>query len=323
MSGYYKQDFVRVPSGASIFYEVRNRGEPAMVFCDGLGCDGFAWKYLQPQLARRHRTVRWHYRGHGQSGMPDDPKDIGIAQCCDDLDQVLDAAGVKKAILFGHSMGVQVALEYQRRHPERVAGLVLLCGSYGKPLDTFHDTTLLKRALPFIRRAVEAFPLFTAKFNRAVMSTEIAVELAITLELNRALLKKADFEPYFHHMSRMDPVVFLRTLQSLSEHTTLDHLPHIDVPTLVVGGEQDHFTPAHLSRQMAELIPGATLLMVKGGSHTAPLESPEAIGHAVEVFLMPLVKPEAAKKRAAPKASAKAAPKSAGKARPRRSAGSK
>jgi hypothetical protein len=60
---------------------------------------------------------------------------------------------------------------------------------------------------------------------------------------------------------------------------------------------------------MSELIPGATLLMVKGGSHTAPLESPEAIGHAVEVFLMPLVKPAAAKK-------------TPGKARPKRSAGS-
>lgn len=286
MSAYYHQDYVRVPDGASIFYEVRNEGEPAMVLCDGLGCDGFAWKYLLPLLERRHRVVHWHYRGHGQSGMPADRTQVGISQCCDDLEQVLDAAGVKKAVLFGHSMGVQVALEFHRRHPERVAALVLVCGSYGTPLDTFHDTNLLKKALPFIRGVVERFPLATARFNRMVMNTELAVELAITLELNRALLKKNDFAPYFQHMSRMDPVVFLRTLQSLSQHTALDHLPNIEVPVLVVGGEQDHFTPAHLSRKMADLIPGATLLMVNGGSHTAPLESPEAIGHAVEVFLM-------------------------------------
>lgn len=285
MTGYYHQDHVQAPDGTSIFYEVRNEGEPAMVLCDGLGCDGFAWKYLLPILERRHRVVHWHYRGHGQSGMPADRNDVGISQCCDDLTRVLDAAGVRKAVLFGHSMGVQVALEYHRRHPERVVGLVLLCGSYGTPLDTFHDTTLLKRALPFLRTVVEKFPLATARFNRMVMSTETVLELALSLELNRALIKKHDLEPYFHHMARMDPVVFLRTLQSLSEHTAVDHLPGIDIPTLVVGGEQDHFTPAHLSRQMAQRIPGARLLMVKGGSHTAPLESPEAIGHAVEVFL--------------------------------------
>lgn len=308
----YHQDFVRVPSGAPIFYEVRNEGEPAMVLCDGLGCDGFAWKYLLPLLERRHRVVRWHYRGHGQSGLPDDPRDLGVAQACDDLNRVLDAAGVEQAVLFGHSMGVQVALEYQRRHPERVVGLVLLCGSYGTPLDTFHDTTALKRALPFIRGVVERLPRVIARFNRLLMGTETVLELALSLELNRALLKKRDLEPYFQHMARMDPVVFLRTLQSLAAHTTLDHLPQIRIPTLIVGGEQDHFTPAHLSRQMAALIPGAELLMVKGGSHTAPLESPEAIGHAVELFLANRIAPEVAsggKKKAARK-------------KPRRAAGS-
>lgn len=285
MSAYYHQDHVRVPDGASIFYEVRNEGEPAMVLCDGLGCDGFAWKYLLPLLERRHRVIRWHYRGHGQSGLPADRTNVGVNPCVDDLEQVLQAAGVGKAVLFGHSMGVQVALEYQRQHPERVSALVLLCGSYGRPLDTFHDTTLLKRALPLIRTVVERFPLATARFNKAVMGTETMLELALSLELNRALLKKDDLAPYFHHMARMDPVVFLRTLQSLSEHTARDHLPNIDIPVLVVGGEQDHFTPAHLSREMADRIPGAKLLMVKGGSHTAPLESPEAVAHAVEVFL--------------------------------------
>lgn len=309
MASYYHQDHVRVPSGASIFYEVRNEGEPAMVLCDGLGCDGFAWKYLKPLLERRHRVLHWNYRGHGQSGMPSDPTDVGVAQACDDLRRVLDAAKVEKAVIFGHSMGVQVALEFQRLHPQRVVGLVLLCGSYGKPLDTFHDTTLLKRALPLMRTVVEKFPLFTARFNRLVMSTETVVELAISLELNRALLKKDDLEPYFQHMARMDPVVFLRTLQSLAAHTTRDHLPDIRIPTLVVGGEQDHFTPAHLSREMAELIPDATLLMVKGGSHTAPLESPEAIGHAVEVFLASLPAKQA-KQAKAPR-------------KPRRAAGAK
>ena len=67
---------------------------------------------------------------------------------CDDLNRVMDAAGIEQAVLFGHSMGVQVALEFHRRYAHRVKGLVLICGSYGTPLDTFHDGNWLKRALP-------------------------------------------------------------------------------------------------------------------------------------------------------------------------------
>ena len=59
---------------------------------------------------------------------------------------------LRQAVLFGHSIGVQVALEFHRRHASRVKGLVLICGSYGNPLDTFHDSTVLKRLFPLLRR---------------------------------------------------------------------------------------------------------------------------------------------------------------------------
>ncbi len=68
MSHYFRQDFLTVPDGASLYYQVEGEGEPGMVLCDGLGCDGFAWKYLAPYLQQRYRVLRWHYRGHGQLG---------------------------------------------------------------------------------------------------------------------------------------------------------------------------------------------------------------------------------------------------------------
>src|SRR5215218_2180122 len=137
--------FLTVPDGASLYYAVEGpAGAPGAVLCDGLGCDGFAWKHLAPHLEQRHRVLRWHYRGHGRSSVPRDTSRVGMDYHCDDLARVMDAAGLERAVLFGHSMGVQVVLEFHRRHPERVAGLVLVCGSYGNPLDTFHDSTYLK-----------------------------------------------------------------------------------------------------------------------------------------------------------------------------------
>lgn len=281
----FRQDSLRVPDGADLYYQVRGEGTPGMVLCDGLGCDGFAWKYLLPYLGRRHRVLRWHYRGHGRSSVPTDRTRIGMAYTCDDLARVMDAAGLDQAVLFGHSMGVQVALEFHRRYARRVQGLVLVCGSYGMPLDTFHDSTLLKRLFPTLRSAVERFPRHTARLVHAALTTELVVQLAIRLEMNPELIARNDLAPYFTHLAQMDPVVFVRTLDSLANHTAWDHLEHVDVPTLVVAGEKDRFTPGWLSRKMAERIPASELLMISEGTHTAPLEVPGLVELRVERFL--------------------------------------
>ncbi len=266
-------------------FQVEGDGEPAMVLCDGLGCDGFAWKYLLPELKNRFRVVRWHYRGHGKSSFPQEPGAIGVEQIMSDLEKVVEAAGVSRAVVFGHSMGVQVALEYHRRCPERVQGLVLLCGSYGNPLDTWHDHTLLRRAFPFIREVVEHNPDLARRVIGKVLRTDFAVSFAMKAELNPDLMRREDMVPYFDHLAAMHPVAFIRTLDSLKDHSVWDHLRDIDVPTLVVGGERDRFTPGWLSRRMAEAIDGAEFLLVPGGTHTAPLERPELVGRTVRRFL--------------------------------------
>ena len=68
-------------------------------------------------------------------------------------------------------------------------------------------------------------------------------------------------------------------------HDATDLLPSVRVPTLVVAGERDLFTPLARSEEMAKAIPGAELLVLQGGSHAALVEQPETIGAAVEKFL--------------------------------------
>ncbi|MDY7232961.1 alpha/beta fold hydrolase [Hyalangium rubrum] len=285
MNHYFRQDYLRVPDGSSLYFQVLGEGEPGMVLCDGLGCDGFAWKYLTPYLSRQHRVLRWHYRGHGRSGRPEDSRRFGMLYTCEDLDRLMDAAEVKQGIIFGHSMGVQVALEFHRRYAHRVRGLVLICGSYGNPLDTFHDSTYLKRVFPVLRHLVERYPARAARLIHSLLSTDLAMQVALSVELNRDLISKADLAPYFEHLARMDPVVFVRTLDSLATHTAWDHLPHVDVPTLIIAGERDKFTPSWLSRKMAEHIPGAELMLVPLATHTATLEYRELIELRIERFL--------------------------------------
>ncbi len=281
----FRQDFLVVPDGTSLYFQLWGEGEPTIVLCDGLGCDGFAWKYLLSDLRGSHRVLRWHYRGHGRSGVPDDANRIGMPYNCEDLAQLMDAAGISNAVIFGHSMGVQVALEFHRRHRNRVLALVLICGSYGNPLDTVHDAPMLKTTFPVLRGLVERFPIFAARLIGVVLKTEVAMKLLISMELNHQMLHRTDIVPYFDHLAQMDPRVFVRTLDSLAEHSAWDHLSRVDVPTLIISGEKDRFTPSWLSHRMAESVPGAQFMIVPQGSHTAPLEQPELIWRKVERFL--------------------------------------
>jgi len=280
-----EEGFAEGQDGTRIYWSAVGRGAPALVCCDGIGCDGFAWKYVVRDFAPRHRIVRWHYRGHGRSAVPRDLARVGFDDICGDLDAVVSAAGIEKAVILGHSMGVQVALEYHRRHPERVLGLGLICGSYGLPLDTFHDSRMLKTMFPALLQAAARWPEATEFLWRAIVGGEWVYQIATHLEVNGKLVHREDFAPYFTHLSGMDPALFLGMLKHASEHSAESHLEHVNVPALIVAGTGDTFTPYRLSEEMHRRIPGSEMLAVPGGTHVAPIEQPELIALRLEKWL--------------------------------------
>ncbi|HVK74475.1 MAG TPA: alpha/beta hydrolase [Kofleriaceae bacterium] len=272
--------------GTRLFYSDDDRGDrrTPVVLCDGIGCDGYVWRYLRPSLTPR-RTVHLHYRGHGRSQAPRDRNRVTIDDLADDVAAVLDDAEIDRAVLVGHSMGVQVALETWHRHRSRVAGLVLLCGAPGHPLRTFRGVRTLEDLLPTIERTIMRVPRMLNGISRALLPTKLAMAIAGRLEINRALVQPDDFMPYLEGMARMDVRVFVAILAAAGQHSAEPYLDGIDVPTLVVSGARDGFTPPGRSRDMATRIPGAELYEVEDGSHTAPIERPREIDDRIGEFL--------------------------------------
>ncbi len=273
------------PDGTRLAWTSAGKGGPPVVLTDGIGCAGWIWRRLAPALASDRRVLHWNLRGHGRSGPPPDLAHATLDRCVEDLLAVLDAAGEERAVLAGHSMGVQVVLEAQRRAPERVAGLVLVCGAPGRLLDTFHDSRILKVVFPWARALFERWPRVAAAGFRAVVTSEVAMEYALAFEVNRALVRRADLRRYFHDLAQVDGALFVRLLESAAAHDASGHLPEVSAPTLVVAGERDGFTPMRLSMTMHEAIPGSDLLVLPGGTHVGPLEHPRLVADTVRAFL--------------------------------------
>ena len=104
-------------------------------------------------------------------------------------------------------------------------------------------------------------------------------------EVDGSLIDEADFKRYWEHVTLMDPKIFLNMLKRAGDHSAEDLLPAINTPTLVIAAEKDTFTPQALAQQLADDIPGAEFVLIKNGSHAAPVEQPDTVLKATLNFL--------------------------------------
>ena len=272
--------------GTRVYFR-RKRGPNGLtaLLCDGIACDGFIWKYLWDEFADRLSVAHFHYRGHGRSSAPADPERIGVASHAEDADAVRRCLGDPPVVLVGHSFGSQVALEAYRLRKEGVRALVFLCGSFGRVTYTFKGTDLLANVLPDIAAFAHQHP----QIARGLWShVPVPVALAVarwTGDLDVSKVSADDVAPYFEHVKNLDFAMFLDMLRAAGEHSAEDLLPLVEVPTLVVAGDRDSFTPPEVSRAMAEAIPNAEFVLLKGGSHLGPLERREEVRLAIFDFL--------------------------------------
>lgn len=277
--------FAQARDGTRIHYWSFGSGRRTIAISDGLACDGFNWRYFPQAFQNDFRILLVNYRGHGLSDEPHDLRTLTVEQLADDFAAVLDDAGARNAIVAGYSMGVQVALEFTHRFPKRVKALLLICGSYQYPIDTFHDTSTLKQTFPLMYYMCTRYPALLRPFWKVGSTSPVLLHAAHLFETNPRLLALRDLRPYFSHIARLDPDLFARMLNFASQHSAEPYLRDIKTPALIVAGERDGFTPVWVSRLMQERLQDAELLVVRSGTHTAYLEQPLLVNLQIERFL--------------------------------------
>jgi pimeloyl-ACP methyl ester carboxylesterase len=303
MAGLLEIEERRITTDDGIELFVRRQWHPEsvdeipIVCCNGVGVSTFFWHYVQRDFSPQRPVIVWDYRGHGQSDAPPDLDDLTMARNAADLLTVLDSLGVKKAILAGHSMGCQVILEFHRLFPQRVAALVPMLGTHGRPIHTFFDQPIPslvgfryfhKTVMRFYKNLNQSSErLFCNPFLGPVIA-KAARTLGI---VDSRLMPQHLLLDYLHHMGKLDQRVFVKMVEKMAFHSVEDHLPNIDIPVLVVAATRDYFTPLWLSEEMADRIPAAELLIIPEGSHAAQVEQPELVTLRLKQFLRRLEAP--------------------------------
>ncbi len=265
-----------------MFFEASGQA-PQTLLLDGIGCDGYAWRYVKGPLKTRGGFCHAHYRGHGNSRVADPATcDVSMRALAEDALAVLDHLGVENPVILAHSMGVQVALEVALRRPIR--GLVLISGVSGQLASSFHDG-LLKQALPFLLQVAATHERATRALWRLAPS-RIALAMAKVLgEVEGELIIAEDFVRYWRGVRRVHPHLFLRMLAEAEAHDLSGALSAVAVPTLVLSGTHDRFVPPERARALAETLLDAQLRLYPKATHALPAEFPKQTRDDIVAFI--------------------------------------
>ncbi|HRW36542.1 MAG: alpha/beta hydrolase [Acidimicrobiales bacterium] len=283
--------------GTPIAYTFRNPSGPKVpvLFANGWSCSDAYWGKLLPALeAAGHPCLLPDTRGHGRSGLPRPAgrgarnltiDDLSMPRIARDLATVLDAAGVDRALVVGHSMGVQTALELYRFAPERVVGLVLVAGTSENPAKTFYGTGIGDHLFPIGAAVVRFAPEVLAPVWATIGPASVGHLGARVARAAGPKATKEDLHPYLLHLKATDPAVMVLMAGAMRAHSATDLLTRIEVPTLVVAAGADVFTPARCSEAIHHRVAGSELLSFAEAGHTLPIEEPEALTAAIDDFV--------------------------------------
>jgi 3-oxoadipate enol-lactonase len=248
----------------SVAYRDEGTGPP-VVLLHAFPLSGAMWQPQIDTLAGSFRVVAPDLRGFGASGLGDGP--VTLDTYADDVAGLMDQLGIERAAVAGLSMGGYIAFALLRRHPARIASLVLANTRAGA------DTEEGRHTREQSARTAEtqgSAPIAETMLPR-LLSPGASMELR---ERIRAMITAN---------SGAAIAAAQRAMAARPDSSGL--LASIGVPTLVVGAGQDPIIPLAETRAMHAAIPGASLLELPDSGHLSNLEAPEAFGGALREFL--------------------------------------
>ena len=256
---------------AQIWWDAEGEGEPLLLIM-GLGYSSDMWWRLLPELTPTYKVIRYDNRGVGRTGVPAGPYPIDVMAA--DALAVLDAAGETSAHVLGVSMGGFIAQEVVLRAPERVRSLILGCTATGGaemvPAEpAAMEMAAARASMPPEEAAEVAIPFVYAKGTpRSVIDEDFAVRLEVPTSP----------EGYANQLAG---VVAWGALEGVGA----GRLGAIDVPTLVLQGDEDRLVNPANAEVLAKAIPGAELVVIEGASHIFFSDQPVASAKAITAFL--------------------------------------
>ncbi|MCJ8167990.1 alpha/beta fold hydrolase [Atopomonas sediminilitoris] len=255
--------------GCRLYYEVHGHGEPLLLI-HGLGSSTRDWEYQVPHLAAHYQVICMDVRGHGQSDKPRER--YRIAAFADDVRALIEHLNLTAVHYLGISMGGMIGFQLASQHPQLLKSLVIVNSSPEVKVNTLNDR------IQVIKRLLLARVLGLNTLGKA---------------LGKMLFPKPEQQELRDKIAQRwpenDKRAYLSALHAIIGWGVREHLPEINVPTLIISADHD-YTPVSLKQAYTREMANARLVVIEDSRHATPLDQPERFNQCVLNFLHSLNK---------------------------------
>lgn len=261
-----------------VHYKTAGKGEPSLILFHGFASSLYSWRDVFPQLAQDYRVVAYDRPGFGLTGRPmtwqgENPYSSEYQVKL--MFALMDQLGIQKAVLVGNSAGGAIAMSAALRYPERVQTLVLVSPAVynsGSPCwrRLLFNTPQMNHLGPLLARRIQ---VWGRNFGEQAWHDPSKLTNEIWAGYTRPL-KAENWDRALWY--------FMAANQELNLPEQLDR---IQLPVLVIAGDDDRIVPTDLSIRLANKLPQAELVVAPACGHAPQEECPQAFLAAVQGFL--------------------------------------
>ncbi|MDR2344462.1 MAG: alpha/beta hydrolase [Planctomycetaceae bacterium] len=235
-----------------------------------------------------YRTIIPDLRGLGKSKLTtlttnSTKINTAIEQYADDLNAILNNIKVNKPItVIGLSMGGYIAVQFAHKYKNRVNSLVL-CNTKTAP-DTPEGKLVRQTLINDIDHSINP--------SNDILRN-IADSMIPRLFASNTYSNKTDIVDEVRSMIESNNLIGIRaaTWGMMTRHDTTDLLKEFDIPILVIGGEEDKFTPPDIMKQLAQTAKHGKYIEIANAGHLTPMEQPEQFAIALNIFVTEIITP--------------------------------
>jgi pimeloyl-ACP methyl ester carboxylesterase len=231
-------------------------GREVVLFIHGAGGGQYTWSYQKGFFEKRFNPIIIELPGHGESGGEGEDE---IGKYAEDVHAFLKVLGLRKVFLVGHSMGGAIVQTLALTHPEVIKGIVLV------------GTGVKLKVLPMILNGIK---------NNFRETVQNITRFAYSRKVSSDLIERGVSD-----MMRCRPEVLYGDFLACDRFDLMNEVEKIDLPTLVLCGNEDELTPVKYSQFLQQRIKGSKLEIFPNAGHMVMIESPEAFNEKVGEFI--------------------------------------
>ena len=291
MSAELISNYLTSFDGKKIFYQTnfkpgQQKNSPTVMFNYGLVCSNHHWNKQIPFFQNLGFNIILHdFRGHFNSSGADDIPSITFVNIARDMDEILNTLKIDQVSMFGHSMGVNVTLEYARLYPQKLKSMIIIGGTVMPVTEVMFDSNAMEVILPYVKAIFHKWPEQMNFIWKTSGMNPLIQNMIMSGGFNPKTVPMEFIQIYLNRIALLSPELFFQLFKEMTTHDIMSSLEEIKTRTLVVGGEKDKVIPFRLQRLLHDKLQNSELYMVKDGSHVPQVDFPELLNERFEFFL--------------------------------------